>query len=186
MKRDPARKRSRSSSRSRRPPSRTTRPSRPDGHGVKLEPPPPSEIFTLSEDETFAIGETLGRSLRGGETLLLSGDLGAGKTVFARGVAAGLGINPRDVASPTFILVDKHEGRLTLFHADLYRLENETDMLELGLEEFASSGAVVVVEWGERLPAAAREEAIEVRIRDLGDNTRSILVGKPPADPRES
>lgn len=167
MKREPSRPRTRTS-------PRRSRSSSPESSS-----PEPSEIFSLSERETFTLGETLGRSLRGGETILLCGDLGTGKTVFARGLAAGLGIDPLEVGSPTFILVDRHEGRLTLFHADLYRLETESDMLDLGLDEFAAAGAVVVVEWGERLPFTAREGATEVRIRDLGDDSRSIRIGKP-------
>jgi len=108
--------------------------------------------------------------------ILLEGELGAGKTVFARGIAAGLGIDPADVGSPTFILVDRHLGRLTLFHADLYRLDREDDVFDLALDEFAAAGAVVVVEWGERLPAALSEGALIVRIADLGDDTRRITV----------
>ena len=147
--------------------------------GKQGEEPAPtldSEIYSLSEAETFKYGETLGRTLSGGETILLEGELGAGKTVFARGIAAGLGIDPKEVGSPTFILVDRHFGRITLFHADLYRLDRAEDMFDLALEEFAASGAVVVVEWGERLPLELREGALEVRFTDLGDDSRRITI----------
>ena len=135
------------------------------------------EIYSLSEAETFAYGEALGRTLKGGEMILLEGELGAGKTVFARGIAAGLGIDPAEVGSPTFILVDRHAGRLALFHADLYRLDQQSEIFDLGLDEFAAMGAVVVVEWGERLPPVLSQGALRVRIADLGDDTRRITIG---------
>lgn len=145
----------------------------------RRKPPtsPDRALYSLSESETFGYGEALGRTLAGGETVLLNGELGAGKTVFTRGIASALGINPHDVGSPTFILVDRHEGRLTLYHADLYRLDRTEDVLDLGLDEFAALGGVVVVEWGEKMPAPLREGAIEVRLVDLGDDSRKITVG---------
>ena len=137
----------------------------------------PSARASRSEAETFALGEELGRTLRGGEIVSLEGELGAGKTVFARGIAAGLGVDPRDVGSPTFIIVDRHEGRVPLYHADLYRLDREEEVLDLGLDELAASGAVLVVEWGERLPAELHAAAIVVRISDPGEDVRTIAVG---------
>lgn len=110
--------------------------------------------------------------------ILLQGELGTGKTVFARGIAAALGIDPAEVGSPTFILVDRHEGRVVLYHADLYRLDREEEMFDLGLDEFAAAGAVVVVEWGERLPEVLRQGAIAVRITDLGDDSRKFTIGR--------
>ena len=140
---------------------------------------PDSTRAPRSEAETFAVGEELGRSLRGGEIVCLEGQLGAGKTVFARGIAAALGIDPREVGSPTFIIVDRHDGRLTLYHADLYRLDREADVLDLGLDELAAAGAVLVVEWGERLPADLCESAIVVRIADAGEDARQVEVRSP-------
>ena len=130
------------------------------------------------EEDTFALGRELGASLRGGEIVSLEGELGAGKTVFARGIAAALGIDPRDVGSPTFIIVDRHPGRITLYHADLYRLDREEEVLDLGLDELAGTDAVVVVEWGERLPAELHAAAIVVRISDPGDEARTISVSR--------
>ena len=143
-----------------------------------------TQATTRGEGETFALGHRLGASLRGGEIVSLEGQLGAGKTVFARGIAAGLGIDPREVGSPTFIIVDRHQGRLTLYHADLYRLDREDDVLDLGLDELAASGgAVMVVEWGERLPAALRDAAIIVRISDAAsDSNAGTEAGLVPAD----
>jgi len=162
-----------------RPRSRSGRPGRdkersgPRGHGKDGE-----DLYSLSEAETLKLGEALGRTLKGGEMILLQGELGSGKTVFARGVASGLGIDPVDVGSPTFILVDRHEGRLILYHADLYRIDREEEMFDLGLDEFAAAGAAVVVEWGERLPAVLQQGAIMVRIADLGDDSRKITISR--------
>ena len=116
------------------------------------------EFTTHSPEETFALARSIGERLGGGEILLLSGELGAGKTVFAKGLAAGLGIDPADVTSPSFTLVNVHEGRLRFYHVDLYRLESDRQV-DLGLEEiFEDNKAVTVVEWAERLglvPAGA-------------------------------
>jgi tRNA threonylcarbamoyladenosine biosynthesis protein TsaE len=109
------------------------------------------EFITRSAEETFGLAKRIGEQLKGGEVLLLTGDLGAGKTVFAKGLAAGLGIDPADVTSPTFTLVNCHEGRLRYFHIDLYRLEAGAHE-GLGLEEIlADESAVTVIEWAERL-----------------------------------
>lgn len=151
---------------------------KPQGRKRRHEDAPAREpdIYSLSESETFKFGEALGRTLLGGEIVVLQGELGTGKTVFARGIASALGIDPTEVGSPTFVLVDRHLGRLTLYHADLYRLDREEQVLDLGLDEFAAIGGVVVVEWGERLPASIREGAIEVRITDLGDDSRKLSL----------
>jgi tRNA threonylcarbamoyladenosine biosynthesis protein TsaE len=102
------------------------------------------------EDSTVALGERLGRTCRGGETLLLTGELGAGKTTLIRGVARGLGIT-RGVRSPTFQLLREYHGRLTLYHADLYRFEAGDDPAgELGLDELPGPGGVLAVEWADR------------------------------------
>jgi tRNA threonylcarbamoyladenosine biosynthesis protein TsaE len=98
--------------------------------------------ITESEEQTSAAGERLASKLRGGDVVLLFGELGAGKTAFVRGLARGLGADPADVSSPTFTLVQEYHGRVTLFHVDLYRLvEREVD--DLGLEELVSSLGVV-------------------------------------------
>lgn len=116
--------------------------------------PAPSKAcqwITTSEEETRRVGSELAGWLAPDGILLLSGDLGSGKTVLAQGVAAGLGIDPRQVQSPTFTLVREHRGKAArLVHIDLYRLAAE-ETLELGLEELFASDGVKVVEWAERL-----------------------------------
>jgi tRNA threonylcarbamoyladenosine biosynthesis protein TsaE len=141
-------------------------------------------VFSLSEDETFALGRRTGQSLRPGSLVVLQGELGAGKTVFARGVAAGLGIAESEVSSPTFTLVQEYRGgRLPLFHADLYRLEAADEIGALGIDDMLQGGGIVLVEWGERLPGHLRRGATTVRFEDLGEDARRILVeSEPEAD----
>src|SRR5258706_9845571 len=104
-----------------------------------------------SEHATQEVAREMAAALRPGDVLLLSGDLGAGKTTFVRGLAEGLGVDPDDVSSPTFTLVHEYRGgRLTLYHADLYRLERaSTD--DLGLEEIGVQDGVLAIEWPDRL-----------------------------------
>jgi tRNA threonylcarbamoyladenosine biosynthesis protein TsaE len=115
------------------------------------EQQPLGEIITSSADETFAVARGIGERLTGGEVFFLKGDLGSGKTVFAKGLAAGLEIAPSEVTSPTFTLINVYEGRLRLYHIDLYRLDAVMHD-ELGLDEILEEErAVVAIEWAERL-----------------------------------
>jgi tRNA threonylcarbamoyladenosine biosynthesis protein TsaE len=126
-----------------------------------------------SEADTRAIAVALARELQPGAVVLLSGDLGAGKTAFVRGLAEGLGVNPDEVTSPTFTLVHEYlGGRLPLVHVDLYRLER-TDLAEVGLDDDLASTGVVAVEWPERLTRQI-PEAIRIRIDDTGGDGREI------------
>jgi tRNA threonylcarbamoyladenosine biosynthesis protein TsaE len=131
-------------------------------------------VVTHSEGDTFALAEQIGRTLKAGTFVLLHGDLGAGKTVFVRGLAAGLGADPDTVTSPTFVLVQHYKGTIPLIHADLYRLNSRAAVDDLGLEELGS-GAVVAVEWAERL-SDAPDASITVKIEDAGGNRRRITV----------
>ena len=134
------------------------------------------EIVTASADETFELGRSLAAELKGQTVILLSGDLGAGKTVFAKGVGAGLDIDPADITSPSFAIINVHDGRLRLYHIDLYRLDSSR-CANLGLEDiFNDPGAVVVIEWAERLPSIPHG-AIRVLMAYEGDNARKILIG---------
>lgn len=128
---------------------------------------------TRSEEETLAVARALAGTLRAGDVILLSGNLGAGKTAFVRGLAAGLGIDPDAVSSPTFTLVHEYRGgRLTLYHADLYRLDRVATE-DLGLEEMGGDDGVLAIEWPDRL-AHALPGAREVRIDIMDENTRRI------------
>lgn len=133
-----------------------------------------TDAITISEEETSAAGERLAQSLAAGDVVLLYGDLGAGKTAFVRGLAKGLGADPADVSSPTFTLVQEYAGRLTLYHVDLYRLE-EREVDDLGLEELVLGDGVVAIEWAERWRGRP-DGVIEVKIEDVGDERRRIRV----------
>lgn len=136
-----------------------------------------SSVFSLAEHETQELGANVARGLAGGELILLEGDLGLGKTVFARGVAIGLGVDPEDVSSPSFTLVQEYcGGRLPLFHVDLYRLDGADELETIGLDEILTAGGVVLVEWGDRLPPRYRGEAMVVRLHDLGEGARKIEI----------
>ncbi|MCC7243123.1 MAG: tRNA (adenosine(37)-N6)-threonylcarbamoyltransferase complex ATPase subunit type 1 TsaE [Acidobacteria bacterium] len=134
-----------------------------------------------SEAETRELAARLAASLEPGAVLLLSGDLGAGKTAFVRGLAKGMGIDPDAVTSPTFTLVHEYRGgRLPLIHVDLYRLE-VADLDDIGLDEALAGEGVVAVEWPERL-ARPVPGALEIRIQDRGANSRSIALALIPSD----
>ena len=133
------------------------------------------EVFTTrSEEETFDIARKLASGFKGKEIVLMTGELGAGKTVFAKGLAAGAGVANTDrVSSPSFTLVNIYEGRHRVFHIDLYRLEREAEILDLGWEDFLGEG-IVLVEWAEKLTLPL--DGIRVRIEVLGDEDRRITV----------
>jgi tRNA threonylcarbamoyladenosine biosynthesis protein TsaE len=131
-------------------------------------------VISSSEEETAAFARELAATLKAGDVLLLSGALGAGKTAFVRGLAAGLGIAPEDVSSPTFTLLHEYRGgRLPLYHADLYRLE-ESGADDLGLEQ---TDGILAIEWPDRLGRELRG-ATSIRIDWIDDTIRRITVGK--------
>lgn len=134
--------------------------------------------LTASADDTRALARTIAATLEPGAVLLLQGDLGAGKTVFVKGLAEGLGLDPDEVTSPTFTLVHEYRGgRLPLVHLDLYRLDR-SDLDEVGLDPDLAASGIVVVEWAERL-AHRPAGAIDVRIADGGGDARRIEVQRP-------
>ena len=108
--------------------------------------------------------------------MLLTGELGSGKTAFVRGLARGLGADPGEVSSPTFVLLTSYPGRLTLHHADLYRLSGRGDERELGLEELPGPGAVLAVEWAERLASIPWRESVRVSLEHRGDDRRFVRI----------
>ena len=138
---------------------------------------------TRSESETAAIGRDLAVQLNAGSTVLLYGDLGAGKTAFVRGIAEGLGVDRDEVSSPTFTLVQEYRGgRLPLYHVDLYRLTDPREIEDLGLEELAENG-VLAVEWAEKLPRVPANPIV-VRIAHGDGDTRTLAIRDTP--PSES
>lgn len=133
-----------------------------------------------SEEETLRLAEKLAEGLAGTELILITGELGAGKTVFVKGLASGLKVpDVNSVCSPSFTLVNIYEGRATLFHVDLYRLEDPEEIADLGLEDYLGNG-VVTVEWAEKLPSRIEGEIIiEVAIEVETDESRTIRVKAP-------
>lgn len=120
---------------------------------------------TCTPQETANLGALAGAVAHSGAVFILDGNLGAGKTVFAQGVAAGLGIDPAIVRSPTFTILHSYKGRRPLLHFDLYRLENEAELEGIGFEELVdTNGGVTVVEWGERFLQAMPTDALWVRL----------------------
>ena len=135
-----------------------------------------SSHLTHSEEETAALARSLAVSLTAGDVLLISGNLGAGKTAFVRGLAEGLGIEPEEVSSPTFTLVHEYRGgRLTLYHADLYRLDRAATN-DLGLEEMGVADGVLAIEWPDRLTHSL-SGAKTINIDIVDESTRRIRVG---------
>ncbi|MEK8022295.1 MAG: tRNA (adenosine(37)-N6)-threonylcarbamoyltransferase complex ATPase subunit type 1 TsaE [Candidatus Hydrogenedentota bacterium] len=128
-----------------------------------------------SEEETIAIGESIGRSLRGGELIVLKGDLGAGKTRLVRGIARGAGSEDH-VSSPTYVIQHIYSGRIPVHHIDLYRLRHHEDISDLGIDEALVAGAAVVVEWGEKLPAEVEDGRLEITISPGETETARVMM----------
>jgi tRNA threonylcarbamoyladenosine biosynthesis protein TsaE len=144
-----------------------------------------SEWISQGPDETFALGKQLAQQLTGGEILMLDGALGAGKTVFVKGLASGLSIDPAEVTSPSFTLVNPHQGRLLLYHLDLYRLpEGQAAAAAVDLDEILSdSTSVIVIEWAERLGSyPLPDDVIHIRITGDGEDARTITLRQNRAD----
>ncbi|MFN2377107.1 MAG: tRNA (adenosine(37)-N6)-threonylcarbamoyltransferase complex ATPase subunit type 1 TsaE [Candidatus Binatia bacterium] len=148
---------------------------------MSADPDAAVEVRTTSEEETEALGARLAETLPRGTTIALTGPLGAGKTVFARGVATGLGIDPRDVTSPTFVyLVDYPEGRIPFAHADLYRFadlpaETVREALDgIGLVATLASDAITLVEWWPYYEGAEPERLVSVELAVESGDVRSI------------
>ena len=142
---------------------------------------PTGEFYSSSPTETFNLGHRVGARLEGGEILLLNGPLGAGKTLFVKGISSALGVDEEDVTSPSFTLVNPHDGRLRLYHIDLYRLDegasaaHAVDLDELLIDE----QAVIVIEWPERMGAYPLPNDVwHINISGDGDSPRHISISK--------
>ena len=127
------------------------------------------EYLSHSEQETEDLGTSLARRLKAGDVVAYQGDLGAGKTAFTRGLARGLGCTGR-VTSPTFTIVNEHEGQIPLFHFDFYRLGEEEELWDIGWEDYLSRGGVCAVEWSENFLEALPPDCITVIIRRSPDH----------------
>jgi tRNA threonylcarbamoyladenosine biosynthesis protein TsaE len=138
---------------------------------------PPLSRVTRSAAATQRLGEALGRLLRAGDVVALGGDLGAGKTCFAQGLARGLGVSPEErVQSPTFTIVSEHAGRLPLYHMDLYRIGGRGELADLGLEQYLEGAGVCAVEWLDRFPELAPADHLELRLAIVGPRRRTLTA----------
>ena len=134
------------------------------------------EYLSNSAQETEALGERLAAVLQPGDVVAYTGDLGAGKTAFTRGLARGLGV-PDRVTSPTFTIVNEYEGgRLPLFHFDLYRMDSPEELFDIGWEDYLARGGVCAVEWSEHAEGAFEEEPIWVDIRKGADDGQRVIT----------
>ncbi|OGD29894.1 MAG: tRNA (adenosine(37)-N6)-threonylcarbamoyltransferase complex ATPase subunit type 1 TsaE [Candidatus Aminicenantes bacterium RBG_13_63_10] len=133
--------------------------------------PAPRETTTASEEETIRLARDLAKSFNGREVVLLTGELGAGKTVFVKGLAAGLGMkDTRSVCSPSYTLLNIYQAKFAIYHFDLYRLSRTSEVRDLGLEDFLENG-VVVVEWAEKLPPDIQGIRVTIKVGKAGRRT---------------
>jgi tRNA threonylcarbamoyladenosine biosynthesis protein TsaE len=140
-------------------------------------------VRTLDAEATRALGAALARAAQAGDVIALVGDLGAGKTQFAKGYGAGLGVT-QTINSPSFVLMAEYAGRLPLFHIDLYRLDDASDAIAAGLLDERQADGVTLIEWAERLRDALPTARLEVAIDGSGEDPRTIRIRATTADLR--
>jgi len=137
---------------------------------------PTLQVTSHSPEETAALAERIAERLTGGEVIALSGDLGAGKTRFTKGIASGLGIDPNDVTSPTFVLINEYDGRLHVYHFDTYRLDDSDALEALGCQEMFAGNGVCVLEWADRVEDCLPDDRLDVRIEHAGETERRLAL----------
>jgi tRNA threonylcarbamoyladenosine biosynthesis protein TsaE len=134
-------------------------------------------IISTSATDTFEFGKKLGSLLQSGDLVALIGNLGTGKTVCIQGIAVGLGVHDRNVVtSPTYTLIHEYQGRVPVYHFDVYRLAKADDLYELGYEEYFYGNGVTVIEWADRIPSFLPDEYLALQLRLQPDLTRSIRL----------
>src|SRR5882672_3968366 len=140
-----------------------------------------ARLITSSAQDTDATGERLGATLGAGDVVALSGELGAGKTVFVQGLVRALGVTS-GATSPTFVLINEYRGRLPVHHVDAYRTESFAELLDLGLLELMGGAGVTLVEWADKCGPLLPPGTVRVAIQGVGDEPRTITVDRPDAD----
>ena len=131
------------------------------------------KITTHSEEETIEVAENFESEKFPNMIICLDGDLGSGKTLFTKGIAASLGIE-ENITSPTFTIVKEYEGELPLYHMDVYRLDGNTE--GVGIEEYFHKGGVVVIEWANMIKDILPEERLDIKIKTMGENKRLLII----------
>ena len=134
------------------------------------------KIITKTPEETMQIGEKIGKKVSIGDIICLFGDLGAGKTTFVKGLAKGLKYNIKKVTSPTFVLMNIYEGRLPVYHFDLYRIEENAELVMIGYDEFLYGDGVAVIEWAERLNTLMPKERLDIELTHKKPEGRMIKM----------
>lgn len=142
-----------------------------DGYGIMID------MYSHNENELIAIGERIGKACEVNQVLVLSGDLGAGKTTLTKGLAKGLEIEQM-IKSPTYTIVREYEGRMPLYHLDVYRIGDDPDSIDL--DDFLYGGGVTVIEWGELLDASFLDDYLLIRIEKEGDGRRLTFEAHGP------
>ncbi len=130
---------------------------------------------TCSPEETIIFAQKIGALLKGGDVIAYKGSMGAGKTTFTRGLAVGMGL-PDEVISPTFALVNEYRGKLTLYHFDMYRIENADDLETTGFYDYISDDNVFAIEWSENITACLPKNTIFITINRIDENIREIII----------
>ncbi len=133
-------------------------------------------FLSHSENYTRSLGAELAKLLKSGDVISLTGPLGAGKTSFIKGLAAGLGIDPDEVNSPSYTIVNEYHGEQDLFHFDLYRLEGEADLNNIGWDDYSTRDGIIAIEWGEKAGQFLPKKHIDVEIEMLVETTRRITI----------
>lgn len=134
-------------------------------------------IQTKSTSETIRIGRSIGKYLRPGDVVALVGELGIGKTQFIKGLASGVGIGrPTYISSPSFTLINEYPGRVPFYHLDLFRLEQEKEAEELGLEDYFQRRGIIAIEWADKIPSLLPKEMLLVHFTFTGTNTRTLKI----------
>ncbi len=137
----------------------------------------PLRLVSQSTVDTQTLGEQLGRLLDAGDIVCLYGELGSGKTVLSKGIAKGLGVSDeRAVRSPSFMLIHRYQGRVPVYHADLYRLDGPTDVADIGLRELLGGDGVAVVEWADKLNASLPLERLDITLAHQTEESRLITI----------
>jgi len=136
----------------------------------------PLEVVVRSESETDRLGALLADVLESGTVVALVGNLGAGKTRLVRAVAIAAGVDPREINSPTFVLVHEYEGRWPIYHFDTYRLQNPDEFLDLGAQDYFASGGICFVEWADRVPQTLPVDHLRIEIETIGETERKFRI----------
>lgn len=133
-------------------------------------------LISHSEKETMDLAKTFAKSVDVGDIICLEGELGAGKTHFVKGFVSAFGIDPDDVTSPTFSIIQEYHGEISVYHFDFYRIKKKEEALEIGVEEYFYNDGICIIEWPDRVKDLIPEQSKFIKIKQTGPETRSIQM----------